>query len=268
MLFVAGLSFSLNCVHAETLAAEKKLVMGFFPLYSTVELYKKYGPLKDYLEEQLGQTIRLETAKDFPTFVKRTSERRYDIAITAPHFGLRAVDQKKYRIIATHKNSGQQLVLIHKDKNWKTLGALRGKKVGTGFAKALTTRLGKQRLIDYGITAEDMPSFTVFKTHNAAVEAIQMGNVDAVITTINVADKMISQGKPIKILDRGITFPNMPIMVAADQPASLDVSIQKALLALNDHESGRSLLTHIGSKGFRIVDAIDYEMLRPYVPKK
>ena len=261
-------ALSFQSVKAQPANEEKPLVMGYFPLYSTVALFKKYSPLKDYLEEHIGRKITLETAKDFPTFVKRTTERRYDIAVTAPHFALRAADQRNYRIVATHKNPGQQLILVHKDNTWKNLDALRGKRVGTGFPKALTTRLGKQRLIDAGITGDDTPSFTVFKTHNAAVEAIQTGEVDAVITTINVANKMIKQGKPIKVFDRGIAFPNMPFMVASDLPSSLDVSIQEALLALNDSEAGHSLLTHIGSKGFRIVDATDYEVLRPYVPKK
>ncbi len=267
LAFVLLLQSTLQSAHAQPVAEKQTLVMGFFPLYSTVALFKRYGPLKNYLEERLGRPIKLETAKDFPTFVERTAERRYDFAVTAPHFALRAVDEGNYRIIATHKNSGQQLMVVDKDNTWKNLDALRGKKVGTPAPKALMTRMGKQRLIEAGIINDDAPTYIAFTSHNAAVEAIQTGKVDAVITSNNVANKMIKQGKPIRIFDRGIIYPNMPIMVATDQPNSLDASIQKALLALSDSESDRSLLTRIGSKGYRIVDATDYEVLRPYVPK-
>jgi ABC-type phosphate/phosphonate transport system substrate-binding protein len=60
----------------------------------------------------------------------------------------------------------------------------------------------------------------------------------------------------------------MPIMVATDQPSSLDTAIQAALLALSDSNTGQTLLDHIGSEGYRIVDASEYEILRPYVPNK
>lgn len=258
---------SIQNLQAKQVAQEKALVMGFFPLYSTVALFKRYGPLKNYLEEQLNRPIKLETAKDFPTFVKRTSERKYDLVVTAPHFALRAVDEGNYRIIITHKNSGQQLMLVDKDNTWMNLEDLRGKRVGTPSPKALMTRMGKQRIIDAGITGDDSPSFITFTSHNAAVEAIEAGKVDAVITSNNVANKMIKQGKPVRIFDLGIIYPNMPIMVATDQPSSLDASIHKSLLALSNSESGRSLLKKIGSKGYRIVDAAEYEILRPYVPK-
>ena len=78
---------------------------------------------------------------------------------------------------------------------------------------------------------------------------------------------MIKQGKPVKVFDRGIVYPNMPFLVATDQPDSLTASIQKALLALSESNSGKSLLDHIGSTGYRIVDATDYDVLRPYVSK-
>jgi phosphonate transport system substrate-binding protein len=268
VVLIVSFALSFQGAYAQSAAEEKPLLMGFFPLYSAVALFKKYGPLKDYLEEQLNRPIELETAKDFPTFLQRTSERKYDLVVTAPHFALRAVDEGNYRIIATHKNSGQELMLAHKDNTWDGLDALRGKRVGTAAPNALMTRMGKQRLIEAGITGDDTPTFTAFTSHNAAVEAIITDKVDVVITSNNVAEKMISEGKPIRIFDLGVIYPNMPIMVATDQPSSLDTAIQAALLALSDSNTGQTLLDHIGSEGYRIVDASEYEILRPYVPNK
>lgn len=268
LFMLASMIFlSLPTAYAQTVAKDKPLVMGFFPLYSAVVLFERYGPLKNYLEDRLGRSVRLETAKDFPTFLKRTAERRYDFAVTAPHFALRAVDDGNYRIVATHKNSGQQLILVHKDNDWRGLESLRGKVVGTAAAKALMTRMGKRRLAEAGISGNDAPTYIAYKSHNAAVEAVLAGKVDAVITSNNVASKMMGQGKPVRILDKGVIYPNMPLMIATDQPTSLDRSIQEALLALSDNASGSSLLKRIGSKGYRIVNAKDYEVLRPYVPK-
>ena len=77
---------------------------------------------------------------------------------------------------------------------------------------------------------------------------------------------MIGEGKPIRIFDLGVIYPNMPIMVSTDQPDSIDKKIQEALLSLSETDSGQSLLKHIGSKGYRVVDVSEYEILRPYMP--
>jgi phosphonate transport system substrate-binding protein len=70
---------------------EEALTLGYFPLISTVALFKRFAPLRDYLAESLGRPVILQTAKDFSTFLERSDDRAYDILVTAPHFAVRAV---------------------------------------------------------------------------------------------------------------------------------------------------------------------------------
>ena len=86
--------------------------MGVFPYVSGMALFKRYAPLKDYLANELGREVVLETARDFPTFIQRTAERRYDIVMTAPHFALLATDSGDYQIIARPKRDLVSVVLV------------------------------------------------------------------------------------------------------------------------------------------------------------
>lgn len=68
-------------------AAEKDgtLVFGFLPILSTQKLIERFNPMVDLLSEELHRPIRMETAKEFKSFIKRTRYKRYDILFTAPH---------------------------------------------------------------------------------------------------------------------------------------------------------------------------------------
>jgi len=60
--------YSSNAV-AESSPVEDKQApfrFGFFPIISTVALYKRFSPLRDYLSAELGRKVLLLTAKDFP----------------------------------------------------------------------------------------------------------------------------------------------------------------------------------------------------------
>ena len=122
----------LACFHVPALAADgphenkKFLLMGVFPYVSGMALFKRYAPLKDYLANELGRELVLETARDFPTFVQRTAERRYDIVMTAPHFALLAADSGDYQIVTRPKRDLVSVVLVPETSAMTDLSGLAG----------------------------------------------------------------------------------------------------------------------------------------------
>src|SRR5579862_5488071 len=59
-------------------AAEEPLSMGVFPRRNSAETAKAFTPMADYLGERLGRKVNLITSKNFETFWKAVTERRYD----------------------------------------------------------------------------------------------------------------------------------------------------------------------------------------------
>ena len=85
------------------------LSFGILPFQSPVTLFKRFAPLRDYLSRTLGRTVVIETAKDFPEFIERLGERKYDLVLTAPHIALLALDQGRYAPVASHTLSTMSL---------------------------------------------------------------------------------------------------------------------------------------------------------------
>ena len=243
---------------------QETLKLGFFPIISTVALFKRFTPLKDYLAEQLGRPVALETAKDFPTFVQRTAERRYDIVVTAPHFAVRASDSSMYEIRATLLNDVQQLVVVHRDSHIQRLDELAGAQVATPPKGALITMMGMTHMQNAGLIGARSPNYRAFVSHNAANEAVIGGQADAAIASSNIVSKALERGAPLRIISQGLSLPNMATLVATDLPGSLADQVEQALVHMRDTEAGREALKHMSFPGYRSVRAGDYGPARPY----
>lgn len=243
---------------------DSPLTLGFFPIISTVALYKRFGPLRDYLAEELGRPVVMKTAIDFPTFVKRTDKREYDIVVTAPHFAVRAADSGQYIVRASLTASVQQLVVVRNDSAIKSLTQLAGKNVSTPPVKALMTMMGVQHFIKAGLKGDMAPKYKAFMSHNAANEAVIGGEVDAAIASSNIIKKAIKQGAPLKIISRGLKLPNMATLVAANRDKNIGSALVSALVEMKKTARGKAVLKKIAFPGYRQMSAKDYEPARPY----
>lgn len=267
LFVISALAMATNS-HAESgqVSTDKSpLKFGYFPIVSTVALYKRFSPLRDYLSEALGRKVVLLTAKDFPTFHQRTLQRKYDIVVTAPHFAVSAADSGKYRIRATLTSHVQQLIAVKKSSAIADIHQLTGKVIATPPKRALMTLMGKQYLKNAGIDGDKAVIFRSFTSHNAANQALLAGEVDAAIASSNVVLKATQRGEPLKIIAYGLKLPNMATLVAIDQDPLIGDQIVKALLSLSDSDEGKQVLRSIGFPGYREVSAQDYEIVRPYM---
>ncbi|MEJ2397747.1 MAG: phosphate/phosphite/phosphonate ABC transporter substrate-binding protein [Gammaproteobacteria bacterium] len=246
--------------------SDQALSLGFFPIISTVALYKRFAPLRDYLAEQLHRPVALETAKNFPTFLRRTDERQYDIVVTAPHFALRAADSGKYRIRAALVGKVYQLLVVRKDSRLTSVKQLAGKRIATPPADALMTMVGMRELASAGLVGKRAPVYRVYVSHNAANQALLAGEVDAAIASSNVIRKALGKGAPFRVIKRSFKLPNMATLIATNLDPALANRVVQILVNMNKTAEGRQVLKQIRFPGYRgIKSAAEYESLRPFM---
>ena len=265
---LACLLFTLSSVVTaapEPVETRSSVKFGFFPIISTVALFKRFSPLRDYLSDTLGLKVELETAKNFPTFYQRTNQGEFDLVITAPHFAVRAADSGRYEIVATLVKPVQQVFVVHKNSKFKSIEDFAGKKIATPPASALMTMMGKAFLRQHGLDNNKKPTFQAYTSHNAANEALLAGEVVAAIASTNVVNKAIKQGEPLRIIARGLRLPNMATLVASDLNDDLKKKIRDAFIGMNDTEQGQQVLKKIGLPGYKPATNKDYEPARPYM---
>ncbi len=243
----------------------RPLRFGVFPIVSTVELFRRYVPLRAYLAARLGREVRLETARDFPTFVRRTAARRYDVVVTAPHFALLAASPGPYEIRGSLRRTLEGVVVVHRASRIRGLAALAGRLVATPPEPALITLAGRRLFAVHGLTGTRAPRWRAYRSHNAAYEAVAGGDADAAVVSINALRKALEREAPLREIARTPPLPNTALLVARDLPERLRARIEAAFVGADRDADGRLALQRAGLPGWRPARRADYEVLRPYL---
>jgi len=228
------------------------LTFGFLPIVSPERLVKRFAPLTEYLSQQLGMEIRLETAPDFATFIQRTHGQRYDILFTAPHLYYLAHKQPGYRAVVRVDRPGMQAIIVApRTQNIASVEDLRGRSLATTDPLALATVLVRAHLEEAGINPDKDLTLVSTPSHNASLLSAyqEVTNAAALIMPLYLrASPEIQESMVIVAKTRMV--PHMPISVSPDVGDGMAERISQALIALRESPKGRSLLAHLAWPGF------------------
>ena len=238
------------------------LIFGLLPSESAVTKFKRYAPLRDYLSKKLNRKIRLETARNFPEFIKRTKEGQYDFLETAPHFVIAAIDSRKYSVITTIVQPLSAQIVVFKESPHSNLKSLNGLTIATPSPKAIITKIGKT-MVKKALT--NPPLFKTYKTHNAAYESVLGRQSDAAIISVNVFNKAIRQKIPLKSIGQSQEIPNMSILVSTRISSWLKKQLQSSLVNMLNTNEGRHVLKKISYPGYRVTKPKEFDPLRRYL---
>ena len=244
----------------------RPLVLGILPFISSIALLKRFAPLRDYLSEQTGRPVLLETARDYPEFVRRTTKRRYDVVITAPHFVALALDSDAYTVQATYADRLAAVVVVPAGSDIDDPSDLTGRSVATPPDQAIVTWVGTaliQRHSDNGTN----PQYRAYQSHNAAYSAAAAGEVSAAVVSISLIDSAKLANDGLRELIRSQTFPAMGILMAADLAPALRAQLTSTLVEMSESTRGRAVLKRISYAGYRRSDAAEFDSMREYLPR-
>ena len=255
-------------------AHDAALVLGVFPRVDALETTRVFQPLAQYLTDVTGHKVVLETTKDFESFWRGVTQKRYDL-----------VHYNQLHYVKSHKGQGYQAILKNVEQGHSTLGAallvrsdsdihsvadLRGKKIIFGGdrsamqAYVINTYLLRKGGLKGGDYVEEFA-----KNPPNAVMAVHFKQADAAGAGDHVLD-FPSLGKQIdvqqmKYLATGEQLPHLPWAVKDDMPREIRQKIQQAMSGLNKSAQGREILKRMGYDGFLPASDAEYDRHRQII---
>ncbi|AKD25716.1 phosphate/phosphite/phosphonate ABC transporter, periplasmic binding protein [Polynucleobacter duraquae] len=224
------------------------------PEEAATEQMRKFGPLSNYLEKNLGMKVEFTPVNDYPAAVEAMVNKQVDLVWFGGFtyvqanirsggkvvpFAQREEDTKFRSVFITQKNSG-----ITK------LTDLKGKQVSFGSQSSTSGHLMPRTfLLEAGINPEtDFKRVAYSGAHDATIASVVSGRVDAAALDITVWNKFVNEGKvDTSKVDVFYTTPpyfNYNWSVHADMPAAQREKIAKALFALDMNTTeGKEILT-------------------------
>ncbi len=239
----------------------KSLKMGFMPMTGSAATLTRFAPLKDYLAEKLGEKVQLQSAGNLKTFVARTARGEYDIVFTAPHLAVQAADSGHYEVVARLNRDLVSLIVVNVDSGITSIAQLPGQKVATPPAHSAISLVGRAYLTS---NLSKPPRYRVYPSHDAAYEAVMLGEINAGVVSTEAARRAQKVGIPLQEIASTPPLPGMAVLVSRRLTPAQQKKIQQALVDMDKTAVGKNVLKSLALPGFRAASNQTYEVMRPY----
>jgi len=256
-LLLAGSSSAEENAPAASCVQYSPLTFGFLPLVSSEKLVQRFAPLAHYLSAALNTSIRIETAPDFESFIRRTNnEKRYDLLFTAPHLFYLARKKADYRLLVRVDSPGMSAVIVAPQQGRiKTIQDLAGRKLATVDPMSLATLLVKKQLEENGLDPDTDMTLVTTPSHNASLLSSYYGATDAsslMMPHFKVAAPEVRES--MRVISVTEMTPHMPISAGPWIDSGCRDRMAIALIAMPSTPAGRDALKKAGFK--RLVQSL------------
>jgi phosphonate transport system substrate-binding protein len=234
--------------------AQQVLRVTTIPEEAATEQVRKFTPLANYLEKQLGMKVEFTPVTDYPAAVEALVNKRVDLVWFGGFTHVQAQLRSGGKIVPIaqrEEDTRFQSVFIAKtDSGIKTLADMKGREVSFGSQSSTSGHLmPRSFLLQAGIDPDkDFKRVAYSGAHDATIASVVSGRVAAAALDITVWKKFVSENKvDTKAVDVFYTtapYFNYNWSVHADMPAALRESITKALLSLDTNTAeGKEILS-------------------------
>lgn len=244
------------------------LRMALFPNLSPRTLIAMYQPLREALEQGMGQPVEILTAPSLEAFSQRLVSGEYDAALAAPHMARLAQREAGYHVVARYHAPIQSCLVVPRESRYQVRADLRGGLIAIPDDVALVVMLGQEMLAGAGLKLGSDYLMYEAKSHSNAALAVANGQANAAfvgcVTFQQLPDNVRGQ---LRILDRSLPMPSQYFLVSPRLPASQRERLAHTLLAFPTSASGRAFIEQHKLGGISATQADELKGMDPYADR-
>ncbi len=235
---VAGLALSLSI--ATTHAAET-LRVSAIPDEAPTELIRKFKPLGEYLEQQLGMPVRFTPVSDYAAVVESLASDRLDLAWLGGFTFVQTRLKTGDAIPLVQREQDEQFTskFITADPEVKSLADLKDKTFAFGSVSSTSGSLmPRYFMLKDGIEPEQYFKRIAYSgAHDATAAWVEAGKADAGVLNASVWDKLVAAGKvdtaKVRVISTTPPYYDYNWTVRGNLDPALVEKIKAAFLALD-----------------------------------
>ncbi|BBF84124.1 phosphonate ABC transporter phosphate-binding periplasmic component [Aquitalea magnusonii] len=236
-----SLATALLAISALASAEEAVLKVSAIPDEAPTELQRKFAPLGQYLEKELGMKVQFVPVTDYAAVVTALNSDKIDMAwLGGFTFVQASLHGKVVPLVQREEDSKfTSKFIVNAAVGAKSLKDLKGKSFAFGSASSTSGHLMPR----YFLQKEGIKPETFFKNvaysgaHDATVAWVASGKVDAGALNASVWDKLVESGKvdsnKVKLLATSPAFYDYNWTVRGNLDKKLQARITAAFLKLD-----------------------------------
>ncbi|MHA3887312.1 putative selenate ABC transporter substrate-binding protein [Stutzerimonas degradans] len=235
---VAGLALSLSVT---AIQAAETLRVSAIPDEAPTELIRKFKPLGEYLEKELGMPVKFTPVSDYAAVVEALASDRLDMAWLGGFTFVQTRLKTGNAIPLVQREQDEQFTskFITADPTVKSLQDLKGKTFAFGSVSSTSGSLmPRYFMLKDGIEPEQFFSRIAYSgAHDATAAWVEAGKADAGVLNASVWDKLVAAGKvntdKVRVFATTPTYYDYNWTVRGTLDPALAEKIKAAFLALD-----------------------------------
>ncbi|MDO9096277.1 MAG: PhnD/SsuA/transferrin family substrate-binding protein [Rubrivivax sp.] len=213
---------------AQAGAGGEALTIVLAPFLSPAALLSAYRPLREHLQQALGQPVAMLTAKDFRTLVDETRRQEHRVVQLPAHLARLAMLDWGWQMLAAPAVQITVVVGVKQTGPVQTAQDLRGRSVGMLDALSLTATAGRRWLELQGVAAD--VKIVAMPSVNSALFALDRDEIAAFVaadTQLLMLPDTTPRGD--RVLARIGDIPGPVFLASPDMPAAERERLRQAM---------------------------------------
>lgn len=255
-----------------------ELRIALVPSDDAEEMINQFEKLRAYLEKSLGMKVKVSKVTSYAACIEAMKKGRIDLAWYGPTSYVLAEQEanaEAFLVPADSKGvaSYYSEILVPANSPAKTIVDLKGKKFGLVEASSTSGGLIPSYLV-FEKTGERIEKFvdvSYLGNHDAVVNAVRQGAIDAGGTNNLTVERLLEEGKlkptEYKVLDKSDPLPQSPLSWRKGLTDQLKQKIKTAFME-SPKELGTYKIAGFGEiAGYKEVGPKDYQLIRDIASK-
>ncbi|MDD2943293.1 MAG: phosphate/phosphite/phosphonate ABC transporter substrate-binding protein [bacterium] len=249
------------------------LTFGVHPLHNPLRLHEIYGPLVDRINSRLPRQyqLQLEASASYASFEAKLKEHHLDFALPNPLQTLMAIDCG-YSVFAKMGDDEEfrGIILTRRDSGINSVAELKGKKVSFPAPTALAATIMPQLFLESnGLhVVDDIESLYVGSQESSMMSVYMKESVAG--ATWPPPWKNFVEQRPGIAAELQVSWSTEPLInnglvVLPEVPDLVQKIVREEILALQQDEQGKDILSRLPLSKFEEATNDTYERVREYI---
>lgn len=259
--------------YASTAQSEKPLYrFGIHPLHNPARLHDIFGPVMDYLNENIDQVrFQVEASRNYAAYDEKLFAGEFHFSLPNPFQTIKSL-QHGYRVFGKMGDdfNFRGIILVRKDSGIQTIEDLRGKSISYPAPTALAaTMMPQYYLHSHGLNVlKDLDSRYV-GSQESSIMNVFLGETDAGATWpppwLALSKERPELAEQLEIKWQTSPLPNNGLVVRQDIPDNIVEQVKQLLFQLHTHPRGRAILDKMELSRFEPADNQTYQTVVDFI---